>query len=109
MTRLGLILLAIPAVVGVDGALRLARAGRLEAAGRIEEARAGCRRGGFTLALGSAGAAAPALLLVGILPAGLLLAAGAVALLAGLSRKPRPSGWFAALLFVCGVAAALLR
>lgn len=91
----------------------LLRAGRLEAGGRLEEARRAGRHGGFVAALGSLVAAAGA----GMMPeaggsargvvAALFLAAGAAGLLAGLSGKPRPTGWAAIALLVAGVVVAL--
>jgi hypothetical protein len=89
------------------------RAGRLEADGRLEEARRGARQGGFIAAIGSLLAAVGAATLPaqrGVSPgvvAGLLLASGFAALLAGLSGKPRPTGWAAAALLAAGVAVAL--
>lgn len=89
------------------------RAGRLEAAGRLVEARRGARHGGFLAAIGSLLAAAGA----GALPAeagasrglvaALMLASGFTALLAGLSGKPRPTGWAALALLAGGVVVAL--
>ena len=89
------------------------RAGRLEAEGRLVEARRGARHGGFLAALGSLLAAAGA----AALPAGsgalrglvaaLMLASGFAALLAGLSGKPRPTGWAALALLVGGIVVAL--
>jgi hypothetical protein len=89
------------------------RAGRLEAGGHLVEARRGARRGGFLAALGSLLAAAGA----AGLPAGggvsrgvvvaLMLTSGFAALLAGLSGKPRPTGWAALLLLVAGIVVAL--
>jgi hypothetical protein len=89
------------------------RAGRLEADGRLVEARRGARHGGFLAALGSLLAAAGAAGLPaeggvsrGVVAA-LMLASGFAALLAGLSGKPRPTGWGALLLLVAGVIVAL--
>ena len=87
------------------------RAGRLEAEGRLVEAKRGARHGGFLAALGSLLAAVGA----AALPAGasrglvaaLMLAAGFAALLAGLSGKPRPTGWAALALLGAGVVVAL--
>lgn len=90
------------------------RAGRLEAEGRLEEARRGARTGGFLAASGSLLAAAGAIDLPGggskarLLAAAALLASGGAALLAGLSGKPRPTGWAAAGLLVAGVVVALV-
>ena len=89
------------------------RAGRLEAAGDVVEARRGARHGGFLAALGSLVSATAAVTLPdaagnarGVV-AGLMLASGFAALLAGLSGKPRPTGWAALLLLVAGVVVAL--
>jgi hypothetical protein len=89
------------------------RAGRLEAEGHLVESRRGARHGGFLAALGSLLAAAGAAGLPaeggvsrGVV-AGLMLTSGFVALLAGLSGKPRPTGWGALLLLVAGVVVAL--
>jgi len=90
------------------------RAGRLEAEGRLFEARRGARHGGFLAALGSLLAAAGAFGLPAsgrLSPgwvAGLMLASGFAALLAGLSGKPRPTGWAALALLLGGVVVALL-
>jgi hypothetical protein len=88
-------------------------AGRLEADGRLVEARRKVRQGGFLAALGSLLAATGALALPaergglrGVV-AVLMLAAGVTALLAGLSGKPRPTGWAALLLLLAGVVVAL--
>ena len=89
------------------------RAGRLEAAGQLEDARRGARNGGFLAALGSLVAAAGAAALPAEagssrgLAAALFLASGASALLAGLSGKPRPTGWAATALLTAGVVVAL--
>jgi hypothetical protein len=89
------------------------RAGRLEAEGRLFEARRGARSGGFLAALGSLLAAVGAAGLpseggaVRGVVAGLMLASGFAALLAGLSGKPRPTGWAALLLLVGGIVVAL--
>jgi len=89
------------------------RAGRLEAEGKLEEARRGARNGGFLAALGSLVAAVGAAALpegTGAsrgLAAALFLAAGAAALLAGLAGKPRPTGWAAMALLAAGVVVAL--
>jgi hypothetical protein len=89
------------------------RAGRLEAEGKLEEARRGARSGGFLAALGSMLAAVGAAALPESagrargLTAALFLAAGAAALLAGLSGKPRPTGWAAMALLSAGVVVAL--
>jgi hypothetical protein len=89
------------------------RAGRLEAEGRLVEAKSGARQGGFLAALGSLLAAVGAAALPAAsgaargLVAGLLLASGFAALLAGLSGKPRPTGWAALALLLAGVVVAL--
>lgn len=89
------------------------RAGRLEAEGRLVEARRAARGGGFVAAIGSLLAAAGAAGLPaergasrGVVAA-LMLASGFAALLAGLSGKPRPTGWAALLLLAGGVIVAL--
>ena len=89
------------------------RAGRLEGEGRLVEARRGARQGGFLAALGSLLAATGASALPaesGVLKgavAVLMLASGLTALLAGLSGKPRPTGWAALLLLAAGAVVAL--
>jgi hypothetical protein len=89
------------------------RAGHLEGEGHLVEARRGARHGGFLAALGSLLAAVGAAALPAGsgaargLVAGLLLASGFAALLAGLSGKPRPTGWAALALLVAGVVVAL--
>src|SRR5262245_43605691 len=96
------------------GCALVVRAGRLEAAGELEQARRGARSGGFVAALGSLVAAAGA---VALPPAAghertiaaiCLLASGAAALLAGLSGKPRPTGWAALALLAAGVVVATM-
>jgi hypothetical protein len=91
----------VPAfLVAGAGVIGLVRAGRLEAAGRLADARAVARRSGF---VAGAGSVAVATLTFGLtLPigarfavAGLILACGATSLLAGLAGKPRPSSGFA--------------
>src|SRR5262245_22605973 len=95
------------------GCALIVRAGRLEAEGRLLEARRGARRGGFIAALGSILAAAAAAGLpegegpVRGIVAGMLLASGLAALLAGLSGKPRPTGWAALGLLAAGIVVAL--
>ncbi len=91
----------------------LLRAGRLESAGQLEQSRRTARQGGFLAVFGSLFAAAGAF----VLPASpgrarewtavLLLGAGAAALLAGLSGKPRPTGWAALALVLAGIVVAL--
>ncbi len=85
-------------------------AGRMEAEGRLEEARRRVRQGGFLAAVGSllAAVGSAALPTNGGLVAALVLASGFAALLAGLSGKPRPTGWAALALLVAGVVVALL-
>ena len=88
-------------------------AGRLEAEGKLVEAKRRARQGGFLAALGSLLAAVGAAGLpegVGTsrgLIAALMLASGFAALLAGLSGKPRPTGWAALALLVAGIVVAL--
>jgi hypothetical protein len=88
-------------------------AGRMEAEGRLEEARRRARQGGFLAILGSllAAAGAAGLPMNGgkgpVVVAGLMLASGFAALLAGLSGKPRPTGWAALGLLLGGVVVAL--
>jgi hypothetical protein len=89
------------------------QAGRLEAEGRLVEAKRVARNGGFLAALGSLVAAVGAAALpasAGVsrgIVAGLMLAAGFAALLAGLSGKPRPTGWAAAALLAAGAVVAV--
>ena len=86
-------------------------AGWIERRGDLRGARRLARRGGFIAATGAAAQAASALFLPGAagsaLPlaasAGAALASGFVALLAGLSGKPRPSGFLAALLWLASL------
>jgi len=98
----------------VMGCGMVLRAGRLEAEGRLVEARRGARQGGFLAALGSllAAVGAAALPVAGGasrgLAAALLLSSGFAALLAGLSGKPRPTGWAALALLVGGIVVALV-
>ena len=84
-------------------------AGRMEAEGRLEESRRRARQGGFLAAVGSllAAVGAAALPAHGGIVAVLMLASGFAALLAGLSGKPRPTGWGAHALFVSGIVVAL--
>jgi hypothetical protein len=90
------------------------RAGRLEAAGELEQSRRGARSGGFLAALGALVAAAGAASLETAsgpergIAAVCFLASGGAALLAGLSGKPRPTGWVAAALAAAGVVVAAL-
>ena len=85
------------------------RAGRLEADGNLVEARRTARRGGWIAAVGAPVAAVGAGLLPfhGAVVAGAMLASGFAALLAGLSGKPRPTGWAAAGLLAAGVIVAI--
>lgn len=108
MSGLWLVLLALAAAAGVEGAVTLFRAGRLEASGRLEESRSITRGGGLRLSVCGAVCATAAFASLAVVPGALLAAAAVAALLAGLSRKPRPSGWLALLLFAAGVAMALL-
>jgi hypothetical protein len=84
-------------------------AGRMEAEGRLEAARRRARQGGFLAALGSllAAVGAAALPAQGGVVAALMLASGFAALLAGLSGKPRPTGWAALALLLAGIVVAL--
>jgi predicted membrane metal-binding protein len=83
------------------------RAGRFMLQGRTEEARARGRRAGFLAAAGG-GALSVALALAGfVVPFLFALAAGAAALLGGLSGKPVPAAWFAAALLALSLLAAL--
>ena len=90
------------------------RAGRLEAGGALVEARRLARRGGWLSALGALVAAVGALALPDeagprrLVAAGLLLASGFAALLAGLSGKPRPTGWAALGLLLAGAVVAVV-
>lgn len=85
-------------------------AGRREADGGLVEAKRLARRGGWLATLGSLVAGVGALALPEaagswrFVAAGLLLAAGFAALLAGLSGKPRPTGWLALALLAGGAA-----
>jgi hypothetical protein len=95
------------------GSGMIVQAGRLEANGSLVQAKRTARNGGFLAALGALAAAAGA----GVLPAtagmargvvaGLMLASGFSALLAGLSGKPRPTGWAAVALLVVGAVVAI--
>lgn len=101
-----------PFLVGTTGCLLLLAAGRHYVRGRLDPARRLGRRAGWLLLGGdallgllAAGAAlgrAAAPSWTGLAGAALLLAAGAVGLLGGLSGKPRPADGFAALLHVAG-------
>ncbi|MDX1390353.1 MAG: hypothetical protein R3344_14275 [Acidobacteriota bacterium] len=118
--------LAATTTIAVGGGV-LIGAGRDEARGRLRQAARRARRGGFVAATGALGltivgiASLPRLTGAGsqlqtaaVLTTSLLLgvAAGFVGLLAGLSRKPRPSGSAALILVVLSLAAwvvAMLR
>ena len=83
------------------------RAGRLESEGQLVQARRVVRQGGWLAAFGSlvaalGAAALPASGSARGLVAGLLLGAGFAAWLAGLSGKPRPTGWAALALLAAG-------
>jgi hypothetical protein len=120
-------LLLVPGAVSTSGGYLVFHAARLEASGRLRRARRQVRSGGRLMAggvlllltvLGAALALGPgfrrempghtsfdgAILLSGVLTLGV---AGIVALLAGLSGKPRPSGGIAVLLYLCGLAGVL--
>ena len=89
--------------IAAIGLALMARGARCEAAGRLDDARWIGRRGGFLAALGSALLAMGSALPVAA-PA---LACGAVALLGGLSGKPRPAVWFASAFLLGSFGAAL--
>ncbi|HJQ98772.1 MAG TPA: hypothetical protein VJ826_10700 [Candidatus Polarisedimenticolaceae bacterium] len=78
--------------IEIAGLAVMARGAHLESRGRLDEARRLGRLGGFVALAGS-------LLCAAVAP--LALASGVVALLGGLSGKPRPSWWVAALLLAC--------
>lgn len=92
------------------GCCLLIRAGSLEKHGRVGPAARLSRRGGGLMAAGCLvqAAAGPFLAAPGSAAAAAAasLGAGFVGLLAGLSRKPRPTGTFAVVLFVSSLAAA---
>ena len=92
------------AAIEVAGLAVMARGARRESQGRLEEARRLGRLGGFLALSGSVVFAAVA---ASIAAACVASASGAIALLGGLSGKPRPSWWVAAA--VAAVAAALHR
>ncbi len=79
---------AVSAAVAATGLYVMATGARREAAGRLEEARRLGRLGGFVAVTGAVGLA------VAATPFALL--GGAIALLGGLSGKPRPAWWIAA-------------
>ena len=100
-------------ILHATGCAMVLRAGRIEAGGGLVAARAGARRGGFLAAVGALASAAGAAALPGAAPArllaaGLMLASGLAALLAGLSGKPRPTGWAAAALLLAGAVVAVV-
>ena len=105
------LLLAAPATVGC---CLMLRAGALESRGQLSRARRRARLAGLTLFAGTLLQAGAGTLVrirslddsaVWLSGTGLLIAAGVAGLLAGLSGKPRPSGYLAVLLYVAGVAA----
>jgi hypothetical protein len=95
------------------GCLLLLNAGRLERLGRLHPARQQSRRGGLVTCAGLLGLITLVLSMPSagytfsrptMLTGTLLLAGSALAgLLAGLSGKPRPTGWFAGLLYLLGL------
>ena len=111
---LPLTVLLTGAALTAEGCRRVLAAGSAEARGDLPGARRGSRSGGMLAAAASplwataSGLLAPRGPTPGWLAAsaGLALAAGFLALLAGLSGKPRPTGWFAAAAW--GTAAGLL-
>jgi hypothetical protein len=83
------------------------RAGRLESGGELVQAKRVARQGGWLAGFGSLVAAVGAAALPASAPArggvaGMMLGAGFAALLAGLSGKPRPTGWAALALLLAG-------
>jgi hypothetical protein len=100
------LLAGLASALAAWGTWRLLAAGRRLLEGRLEEARAQARGAAFGTA---AACAVLSLLLVrhgraGIMAAGAALAAGACALLGGLSGKPVPAAWFSAALLVASFA-----
>ena len=91
MTALGI----AGSAIAVAGLALMARGAHLESRGRLDEARRFGRLGGFVALAGS-------ILCAVAVP--LALASGVVALLGGLSGKPRPSWWVAALLLAGALA-----
>ncbi len=96
------------------GCLQVLKAGRLEARGDLDASRRLAYRGGLAAGVASVPATLGALSLgLAGVPAGALLACGTfgtmlsgfAALLAGLSRKPRPTGQAAAVLLAVAAAA----
>jgi len=109
-----LIMLGLGAcAVVTTGCLLLLHAGRLERLGHLHPARRQTRRGGLLTCAGLLGlitlvltmpSAGYSLSRPTLLTGTLLLAGSALAaLLAGLSGKPRPTGWFAGLLYLIGL------
>jgi hypothetical protein len=90
------------------------RAGRLEAGGELVAAKRTARQGGWVALFGSLVAAVGALALPDEAGTGrffsgvLLFTSGFAALLAGLSGKPRPTGWAALALLVAGAMVAVV-
>jgi hypothetical protein len=124
-----LVVHAVLHVAAIVGCARILLAGRLEARGELERAARAARRGGFLMAGSTLSTVASWPALAATLPdalqeaffvtsnlplpaaaAGMLLTvlSGFVGLLAGLSGKPRPTGAFAALLLVAGIAGVVL-
>lgn len=109
------LVLDLARLIAGAGCLLVFAAGRVESRGRLGAARRMARAGGFVAALGSALVAALSLAAGGVggnapfqaASALAALASGFVALLAGLAGKPRPSGAFAALLWLASLAFAL--
>lgn len=115
------LLLALPGAAAAwtaEGCRRLLAAGTAESRGDLVAARALARSGGKVAAIGSAAWAAASAILALIelgptagwllAPAGPALATGFLALLAGLSGKPRPTGYFAAAAWVVALALSAL-
>jgi hypothetical protein len=102
--------LIVSGSLATTGCYLLYGAGRLERSGRLRIARRQARLAGETMSLGilllvlwlvvRRGAAGPDTVLIG---AAALVIAAALALLAGLSGKPRPTGHAAALLYLSGL------
>ncbi len=111
--------LAATGVIALGAAL-LIGAGRHEARGKIQSAARVARKGGFVGALGALGLTVVGIAALQRVPAGagddlrtavvltaalfLGVAAGFLGLLAGLSRKPRPSGGAAVILLTLSLA-----
>ena len=113
----------------VAGSMLILTAGARERRGDLEAARRIARHGGFAMAACTLVAVPTGVAWLALLPApgrdrllgadagatialtlgtGLTVLAGFVGLLAGLSGKPRPAGWFAAALLSAGLLAVLL-